>query len=68
MILRNVSRARAIALGLIEPEEILEPDPDPNFNQGLAATMQGLSPDIAQALKAMLPPGLGALKVSQVAP
>jgi hypothetical protein len=68
MILRNVSRARAIALGLIEPEEILEPDPDPNFNQGLAATMQGLSPDIAEALKAMLPPGLGALKVSQVAP
>jgi hypothetical protein len=54
MILRNIARPDAIALGLIEEDEILQADPDPNFNQGLEATMQGISPALSTALKSML--------------
>jgi len=53
MILRNIARPDAIALGLIEEDEILQADPDPNFNQGLAASMQGVSPDVSTALKTL---------------
>lgn len=50
MVLRNISRADAIALRLIEEDEILAADPDPDFNTGLAATMQGISPRVAEGL------------------
>jgi hypothetical protein len=54
MILRNINRADAIALRLIEEDEVLSADPDPNFNAGLAATMQNVEPGVASALQSML--------------
>lgn len=51
MILRNVPRAEAISLGLLAEDEVLQADPDPDFNAGLAATMKGLSQDVATGLK-----------------
>ena len=51
MILRNVPRAEAISLGLLKEDEVLEADPDPAFNAGLAASMQNISKDVATGLK-----------------
>jgi hypothetical protein len=55
MILRNISRDQAVSLGLLQEDEILEPDPDPAFNAGLAATMQGVPEDVAAAVQALMP-------------
>jgi hypothetical protein len=54
MVLRDISRDRAIALGLIAEDEILDADPDPDFNQALAATLQNVAPQMLSALKSML--------------
>jgi hypothetical protein len=54
MVLRSLPREDAIRLGLVEPDEILEPDPDPGFNAALAASMQNVSPDLATRLKTLL--------------
>ena len=54
MILRNIARADAISLGLIQEDETLEPDPDPDFNIGLASTMQNVEQPIATALQTLL--------------
>jgi hypothetical protein len=51
MILRNISRPDAISLGLLKEDEVLAADPDPNFNAGLAASMQGISNTVATGLK-----------------
>jgi hypothetical protein len=51
MILRNITRDDAIALRLIKEDEILQADPDPTFNTGLAASMQNISKDVATGLK-----------------
>ena len=51
MVLRNINRADAIALRLIEEDEILEADPDPDFNAGLAASLQGISENVATGLQ-----------------
>jgi hypothetical protein len=55
MILRNISRDQAVSLGLLQEDEILEPDPDPAYNDGLAATMQGVPEDVAEAVQALMP-------------
>jgi hypothetical protein len=55
MILRNISRDQAVSLGLLQEDEILEPDPDPAYNDGLAATMQGVPEDVAAAVQALMP-------------
>jgi PAS domain-containing protein len=55
MILRNISRDQAVSLGLLKDDEILEPDPDPAYNDGLAATMQGVPEDVAEAVQALMP-------------
>jgi hypothetical protein len=55
MILRNISRDQAVSLGLLKDDEILEPDPDPAYNDGLAATMQGVPDDVAAAVQALMP-------------
>ena len=55
MILRNISRDQAVALGLLQEDEILEPDPDPAYNDGLAATMQGVPDDVAEAVQNLMP-------------
>jgi hypothetical protein len=51
MVLRNINRADAIALRLIEEDDILEADPDPDFNAGLAASLQGISENVATGLQ-----------------
>ena len=55
MILRNISRDQAVSLGLLQEDEILEPDPDPAYNDGLAATMQGVPEDVAEAVQNLMP-------------
>ena len=55
MILRNISRDKAVSLGLLQEDEILEPDPDPAYNDGLAATMQGVPDDVAEAVQNLMP-------------
>ena len=55
MILRNISRADAIRYGLLEEEQLLAADPDPEFNDGLAATLLKAAPDIIRALNTFMP-------------
>ena len=54
MILRNVPRAEALSLGLLKEDEVLEADPDPAFNAGLAASMQNISKSVSAGLKNLL--------------
>jgi hypothetical protein len=55
MILRNISRADAIRYGLLQEDQLLAADPDPEFNDGLAVTLLNAAPDIIRALKTFLP-------------
>jgi hypothetical protein len=54
MILRNVARAEALSLGLLKEDDVLEADPDPAFNAGLAASMQNISKSVSAGLKNLL--------------
>lgn len=49
--LRDVSRQEAIDIGLIQPDEKIEPDATPNFNAGLSASAAGLPGEFLAALK-----------------